>query len=110
MWWLPGAKQRDPDIVFSMEARLYVALYATSAAAEDDSIRTDYVVRSMSLMSEHKEGIQLVDENLPADPGKFMGGPQVRRLEKLRGRHDPIGLFHSYIRLPAEFEASRASL
>lgn len=110
MWWLPGAKQRDPNMVFSMEARLYVALYAISGDMDHDSKHSDYVVRSMGLMNEHKKGIQLADENLPADPGKFMGGPQFRRLEKLRRQHDPRGLFHSYIRLPAEFEASRASL
>lgn len=110
MWWLPGAKQRDPNMVFSMEARLYVALYAISGVADQDSKHSEYVVKSIALMNNHKKGIQLADENLPADPGKFMGGPEFRRLEKLRRRHDPHGRFHTYIRLPAEFEVSQASL
>lgn len=109
MWWLP-VKQRDPHMVFSMEARLYVALYAITEDSSLDDQHSDYVVRSLDLMKSHRKGIQLADENLPVAPGQFMGTYQFRQLERLRQQHDPSGVFHNYIRLPAEFERTRSSL
>jgi hypothetical protein len=96
--------------VFSIEARLYIAIYAISKDADHNSKLLEYVVTSLALMKDHKKGIRLADENLPADPGKFMSRPDFRRLEKLRVRYDPLVRFHTCIRLPAEFEASLASL
>ncbi|KAJ5653670.1 hypothetical protein N7490_000673 [Penicillium lividum] len=108
LWWLPVRDR--PDMAFSMEARLYVALYAISTDATSDAPNSKYVVSSLTSMEPHRKGIQLADENLPAHPGKFMRTQNYVRLEKLRQKYDPEGRFYSYIRVPAEFMTKLASL
>ena len=108
MWWLP-VKSR-PEMAFSMEARLYVALYAVATDSARDAIHSDYVLNSMTLMDDQKKGIQLADENLPAHPGKFLTTPKYLQLERMRRKHDSEGRFYSYVRIPPEFERARASL
>jgi hypothetical protein len=48
MWWLPVRSR--PDMALSMEARLYVALYAVSTDAARDLQHLGYIVESMTLM------------------------------------------------------------
>ncbi|CAL5873000.1 uncharacterized protein PFLUO_LOCUS7269 [Penicillium psychrofluorescens] len=108
MWWLPN-KER-PEMAFSMEARLYIALYAISVDPKDDQPNGKYVVDSMVPMNEYKKGIQLADENLPAAPGMFMKMRNFSKLENLRHKHDREGRFYGYIRLPEEFERAMAVL
>ncbi|KAJ5526748.1 hypothetical protein N7513_010907 [Penicillium frequentans] len=108
MWWLP-IKSR-PEMAFSMEARLYVALYAISTDAGQDTKNSGYVISSLEKMEHLRKGIQLADENLPGHPGKFMRTQNYVRLEKLRQKYDPEGRFYGYIRVPSEFEAALSSL
>ncbi|KAJ5545812.1 hypothetical protein N7494_003397 [Penicillium frequentans] len=108
MWWLP-IKGR-PEMAFSMEARLYVALYAISTDAGQDTKNSGYVISSLEKMEHLRKGIQLADENLPGHPGKFMRTQNYVRLEKLRQKYDPEGRFYGYIRVPSEFEAALSSL
>lgn len=107
-WWLPVGERQQ--MAFSMEARLYVAMYAISNDASKDSQHSKLVVDSIKSMEEHTKGIQLADENLPASPGKFMETQSYLRLESLRKKHDPDNRFYGYIRIPKEFEEARASL
>ena len=43
------------------------------------------------------DGIQLADENLGARPFRFMDEERLARVEALRAKYDPDGLFHSYM-------------
>ncbi|KAJ5390548.1 uncharacterized protein N7496_001616 [Penicillium cataractarum] len=108
LWWLPVHNR--PDMAFSMEAQLYVALYAISTDSGYDARNSTYVVNSLTRMEPFRKGIQLADENLPSHPGKFMRTQNYVRLEKLRQKHDPQGRFYSYMRLPVEFMTSLVSL
>ncbi|KAJ5946430.1 hypothetical protein N7454_003269 [Penicillium verhagenii] len=108
LWWLPVRDR--PDMAFSMEAQLYVALYAISTDPKSDAPNSKYVVNSLTNMEPFRKGIQLADENLPAHPGKFMRTQNYARLEKLRQKYDPEGRFYSYMRIPAEFTTILASL
>lgn len=108
MWWLPVRNRQDMS--FSMEARLYVAFYAISTNSSTDAAHLDYVVNAMKLLDEHRKGIQLADENLPAHPGKFMRTQNYIKLEKMRRKYDPEGRFLNYVRVPVEFEQAWAAL
>lgn len=108
LWWLPVRDR--PDMAFSMEAKLYVALYAISTDSAFDAPNCKYVVDSLARMEPFRKGIQLADENLPSHPGKFMRSQNYVRLEKMRQIHDPQGRFYSYMRVPVEFTATLASL
>ena len=107
-FWLPNRSR--PEMAFSMEARLYVALYVISSDPKRDVRHSNYVVESMKLMDEYRKGIQLADENLHAHPGKFMATHKYVKLEQLRRKYDPESRFHGYMRVPEEFYKSGASL
>ena len=47
-------------------------------------------------------GIQLADENLGARPFRFLADANLRRLQALRSKYDPDGMFHSYVALPPQ--------
>lgn len=107
IWWLPSRPRQD--MAFSTEGRLWIVMYAVDTDAGNDQQRSDYVVGSMRLFKKHCKGTQLADENLPAAPKRFMETSNYLRLERLRMKHDPTGRFHSYIRVPEEFEDARTA-
>ena len=108
LWWVPVRDR--PEMAFSLEGRLYVAVYAISTEPSKDAMHSHLVVRSIDLMDRYKKGIQLADENLPAAPGKFMKTKNYVHLERLRRKHDPAGRFYGYMRVPEEFEKAWASI
>jgi hypothetical protein len=55
----------------------------------------------MREMEPFSSGIQLADENLGNRPARFLGDEQHTRLEALRVKYDPEGLFHSWMGLLA---------
>lgn len=46
-------------------------------------------------------GIQLADENLGERPFRFLADENFRRLQIMRSKRDPNGMFHSYMGLPS---------
>jgi hypothetical protein len=97
--WLNWNGPADrPDMAFSLEARTYLALYGglrggTAANPADESWATDH----MRALQEHSVGIQLADENLGRRPAPFMAPANLARLDALRARFDPDGLFNPYM-------------
>jgi hypothetical protein len=47
-------------------------------------------------------GIQLADENLGARPFRFLADENFGRLQSIRSKRDPNGMFHSYMGLPSK--------
>jgi hypothetical protein len=45
-------------------------------------------------------GIQLADENLGVRPFRFLADENFNRLQQLRAKYAPHGLFHTYVGLP----------
>lgn len=97
MWMLWGPIQNLPDMAFSQQDDLYIALYAVWDNEADDERHQKWVTDHMRGLESHSSGIQLADENLGRRQFRFMAGPSVARLEALRTRYDPSGLFHSYM-------------
>jgi hypothetical protein len=54
----------------------------------------------MREMEDLATGIQLADENLGARPARFVGEEHLRRLDEVRARYDPEGLFHAWMGRP----------
>jgi FAD/FMN-containing dehydrogenase len=84
-------------MAFSLEARTYLALYGglrnETTNPADESWATDH----MRAMQDHSVGIQLADENLGRRPAPFMAPANLARLDALRVRYDPDGLFNPYM-------------
>ena len=98
LWLNWNGPATRPDMAFSLEARTYLALYgglrgSTAAYPADESWATDH----MRALQEHSVGIQLADENLGRRPAPFMAPANLARLDALRMRYDPDGLFNPYM-------------
>jgi FAD/FMN-containing dehydrogenase len=100
MWMLWGPPQALPDMAFSMQDNLYVALYSIWQNEAEDAAHQAWVTDHMRRLEPFSSGIQLADENLGARPFRFCADPNLRRLQALRSRYDPDGVFHSYMELP----------
>jgi FAD/FMN-containing dehydrogenase len=100
MWMLWGPNEKRPDMAFSLEADLYIALYSIWADPAEDEKHQAWVTDRMKELEPFSTGIQVADENLAARPSRFLANENHRRLEVLRTRHDPNGVFHSHMGPP----------
>jgi FAD/FMN-containing dehydrogenase len=100
MWILWGPEQALPDMAFSMQGDIYIAVYSVWDKPAEDAEHQAWVTDNMRALEPLAKGIQLADENLAARPFRFMSEANLRRLESLRAKHDPNGLFHSYMAVP----------
>jgi len=97
MWMLWGPTPPRPDMSFSMEADLYIALYGISPDEAGAAASQAWVTARMRELEHLAHGIQLADENLGARPFRFLADSNLQRLEAIRSRRDPDGRFHSYM-------------
>jgi FAD/FMN-containing dehydrogenase len=100
MWMLWGPNEKRPDMAFSLEADLYIALYSIWADPAEDEKHQAWVTDRMKELEPFSEGIQVADENLAARPARFLADANYRQLEALRTKHDPGGVFHSHMGPP----------
>ena len=96
MWILWGPEQDLPDMAFSMQGDIYIAVYSVWNDPAQDEEHQAWVTDNMRALEPLGKGIQLADENLAARPFAFMSEANLKRLEALRAKHDPNGLFHTY--------------
>ena len=101
MWMLWGPPAPRPDMAFSMEDDLYIALYSVWQNPAEDQKHQAWVTEHMKKLEPLASGIQLADENLAARPFKFIADKNLARLEALRAKYDPGAMFHSYMAVPA---------
>lgn len=97
MWMLWGPTRPRPDMSFSMEADLYIALYGISSDAAGEAASQAWVTERMRELEPLADGVQLADENLGARPFRFMDEAKLKRVEELRTKYDRDGLFHTYM-------------
>lgn len=100
MWMHWGPVQDLPDMAFSMQDDLYVALYAVWDDDTQNASHQAWVTDNMRALEPQASGIQLADENLGARPFRFLAESNLQRLDALRAKHDPDGLFFSYMGRP----------
>jgi FAD/FMN-containing dehydrogenase len=98
MNWAPPASR--PDMAYSMEDQIYLALYAVWPSASDDATFASWPVERMREMAPLASGVQLADENLGERPAPFLRERQLSRLDEIRARRDPDGRFHDYMGRP----------
>jgi FAD/FMN-containing dehydrogenase len=90
-----------PPMAFSMEGRYYVALYGVGDGDASQDELAGWATRHVRQMEHLAKGIQFADENLALRPANGLAAANAARLEELRARYDPDGLFKSYL-LPDE--------
>jgi FAD/FMN-containing dehydrogenase len=100
MWMNWGPSPQRPDMAYSIEDDVYIALYASWTDPGDDRTYASWPGERMRAMEHLATGIQLADENLAARPARFVSDQHLRRLDEIRARYDPDGRFHSWMGRP----------
>jgi FAD/FMN-containing dehydrogenase len=100
MWMNWGPSPERPDMAYSVEDDIYIALYGSWRDPADDARYATWPADRMREMEQLATGIQLADENLDARPARFITDEKLRRLDQIRSRYDPDGRFHSWMGRP----------
>jgi len=97
LWLNWGPSPPRPDMAYSVEDEVYLALYGAWKNEADDERYGDWARSNMAAMSQLATGIQLADENLGQRPARFASDEAMARLDKVRSVYDPDGLFNSWM-------------
>ncbi len=97
LWMNWGESPERPPMAYSVEDETYIALYGVWADPDEDAANVAWPRDRMAEMSPLASGIQLADENLGARPARFAADPNMARLDEVRERYDPDGLFHAWM-------------
>lgn len=92
--WQPPTQRQE--MAFSMEDKIYIALYGTWKSPADTPKYGDWATDWMQKMSPLATGIQLADENLHRRTARFMADDHLRRLDAIRAQRDASSLFHEW--------------
>ena len=100
IFWYPWHPQQIPDAALSVTGELYLAAFAGWDDPAEDEQMVAWCTGHMRRLEPLSVGIQLADENLVNRGARYLSDENAARLEELRARHDPHGLFHSYLLSP----------
>jgi FAD/FMN-containing dehydrogenase len=100
LWMNWGPSPERQDMAYSVEDETYIALYAVWSDAADDVASLAWAEDNMRAMEPLASGIQLADENLGRRPARFLSDANYERIDRVRARYDPGGLFHTWMGRP----------
>jgi FAD/FMN-containing dehydrogenase len=96
--WYGWAPQRPlPDMAFSMEGNVYIAVYAMNNDATDDAEIRGWVNDRMTDLAPISKGLYLGDSDFLHRSAKFMTDKNYARVEALRSVWDPSQRFVGYL-------------
>ncbi|MBL8793577.1 MAG: FAD-binding oxidoreductase [Planctomycetia bacterium] len=98
MNWVPPPSR--PDMAYSMEDEIYLALYSVWKDAKDDAAFAQWPVERMREMQHLCSGCQLADENLGQRPVRFVSDEHLARLDRIRAERDPQSRFFPWMGRP----------
>ncbi|HET6393109.1 MAG TPA: FAD-binding oxidoreductase [Blastococcus sp.] len=98
--WDNDAQPPRPPMAFDLEGDLFYSVYAAwdDPAEDDEHIR--WVTDHVRALEPTATGTMLADENLAHRPFRFMSDENLLRLDELRTRWDPDGLFVAWLGRP----------
>jgi len=100
LWMNWGPSPPRPEMAYSVEDETYIALYGVWRDPADDAANVAWATERMTEMAPLASGIQLADENLGRRPARFVSEENLARLDRVRERYDPEGLFHAWMGRP----------
>jgi FAD/FMN-containing dehydrogenase len=98
MNWAPPKTR--PEMAYSMEDDIYLALYSVWKDAKDDARFASWPIDNLRTMQHLSSGCQLADENLGQRPQRFMTDANLARLDRVRAERDPEGVFQPWMGRP----------
>ena len=95
-----GPARVRPDMAFSVEGNVYLATYAAWQNAQDDTRCRDWVTDTYRGLEPIGKGVYTGDADFTRRPDRFLSDASFARLQELRRRYDPDGLFVSWLIAP----------
>ncbi len=92
--WHPPVQRQD--MAFSMEDKVYIALYGSWKSPQDTPKYGHWATDWMQKMSHLSTGIQLADENLHHRTAPFVSNPHLQKLDDIRLARDSAEVFHEW--------------
>ncbi|WP_273845537.1 FAD-binding oxidoreductase [Rubrobacter calidifluminis] len=97
LWFSMSPLRQIPDMALSLQTDVYLAVYTIWEDEADDEACQRWLTSQMRRIEPITAGLFLADADLVSRPARFMAEDNWRRLQKLRTRYDPDGLFCSYL-------------
>jgi FAD/FMN-containing dehydrogenase len=95
--WAPWNESQHPNAAYSLGSPLAVHVYGVGSDAGQDAALDAWVTQSMkSIQPFSLGGGKVNDCDLASYPKNVLSPASADRLEELRARHDPDGVFHTY--------------
>jgi FAD/FMN-containing dehydrogenase len=100
VFWLNWGPTRPfPDnMALSVQGEIYLGAYSIWDDPKDDPKMEMWPVERMKELDHLSIGGQMNDENIARHPQRYLSDEAFNKLEALREKHDPNGLFLSYLR------------
>ncbi|WP_376794908.1 FAD-binding oxidoreductase [Thermogemmatispora sp.] len=97
LWFGMAPLHPLPDMALSLQADVYFASYVVWQQPEDDARCRRWLTEQMGRIEPLSEGLFLADSDFTTRAARFMEESHWQRLQALRARYDPTGLFHAYL-------------
>ena len=92
--------QVSADTAYSMRRRTYLSPYAFWLSAEDDTANLRWMKKTQEILGPLSVGHYINEADLEAHPGraeKSFDSSSWAKIQQLRKKYDPDGLFHGYL-------------
>ena len=97
IWFSMAPLRALPDMAFSLQSEIYVATYVPWLDPQEDARHLAWVERAMADLERVTVGQYLGDSDLTRRQVKFCSDAAWARLNEIRARRDPNGLFVGYL-------------
>jgi FAD binding domain len=84
------------DMAFSMEDKIYIALYGSWKHAKDTPLYDNWAFQQVKKMEHLATGIQLADEGLHKRPARFVQDTNLTKLNQIRAERDTDRVFNAW--------------
>ncbi|MBL7815025.1 MAG: FAD-dependent oxidoreductase [Saprospiraceae bacterium] len=92
--WQPPV--RTTEMAFSMEDKIYIALYGAWKSSKDTPQYGNWATNHIKRMEHLCTGIQLADEGLHKRPARFVSDAHLQKLDEIRAKRDGLGVFNEW--------------
>ena len=97
--WHPG--ELPANMAYSNEDNIYISLYSCWKNPSDTALYGNWASDMMKKMEHLSTGIQLADEALHKRTTPFMTKENLDKVQAIRAKRDPLGIFHEWHSKPA---------
>lgn len=97
LWFSMAPLRPLPDMAFSMQTDIYMAIYTIWEDEKDDERCKEWVRDQVENIEPVTHGQYLGDSDFTAHQRKFISNENYQKLLEIRKKYDPNGTFHSYL-------------